>query len=424
MHHRSPLGSRSFTLAVALLLGTGAVAAPGQEAQGVAQEREQDEAGDAERALRRVLHLRGGQTLRAVARMGAEGWEVKSGNGWSALPAGAVESVVLEREVLAEAKRMERRLGESNAGRVELAGWMIERGLLEEAVAELDRVLERNPLDAAAVALVQSRRLFAVPSATGEDAADARAALISWALGASPTMREAALAELDRVEDREALQAELRASLASNILTRRTFAAQALGRLFPGEELKNLLMLAILDPSEAVRRHASISLSATGEPAVTAPVLRALSSSNPRVRTQAAEALGHMGFRTSVEPLIASLAATSAAQGAGTGRVPRSYVFVGRQFAYIQDFDVEVAQFQAVADPQVNVLLEGSVLETGVHAVTSYGVTYEGKVIRSALGSLTGQNPGYTSKAWLAWWEKNAEEWRAIAKEHESASTR
>ena len=41
----------------------------------------------------------------------------------------------------------------------------------------------------------------------------------------------------------------------------------------------------------------------------------------------------------------------------------RAYVAVINQTAYIQDFDVEVAQFQAVADPVVNVLNEGIVLD-------------------------------------------------------------
>lgn len=41
----------------------------------------------------------------------------------------------------------------------------------------------------------------------------------------------------------------------------------------------------------------------------------------------------------------------------------RAYVTVINQRAYIQDFDVEVAQFQAVADPTVNVLQEGIVLD-------------------------------------------------------------
>ncbi len=41
----------------------------------------------------------------------------------------------------------------------------------------------------------------------------------------------------------------------------------------------------------------------------------------------------------------------------------RAYVTVVNQRAYIQDFDVEVAQAQAVADPQINVLHEGIVLD-------------------------------------------------------------
>ena len=41
----------------------------------------------------------------------------------------------------------------------------------------------------------------------------------------------------------------------------------------------------------------------------------------------------------------------------------RAYVAVINQQAFIQDFDVEVAQFQAVADPQINVLTEGVVLD-------------------------------------------------------------
>jgi type II secretory pathway component GspD/PulD (secretin) len=41
----------------------------------------------------------------------------------------------------------------------------------------------------------------------------------------------------------------------------------------------------------------------------------------------------------------------------------RAYVTVINQRAYIQDFDVEVAQFEAIADPQINVLHEGIVLD-------------------------------------------------------------
>jgi general secretion pathway protein D len=41
----------------------------------------------------------------------------------------------------------------------------------------------------------------------------------------------------------------------------------------------------------------------------------------------------------------------------------RAYVTVVNQRAYVQDFDVEVAQIQAIADPVINVLTEGIVLD-------------------------------------------------------------
>ena len=41
----------------------------------------------------------------------------------------------------------------------------------------------------------------------------------------------------------------------------------------------------------------------------------------------------------------------------------RAYVTVVNQRAYVQDFDVEVAQFEQIADPQINILTEGIVLD-------------------------------------------------------------
>jgi len=41
----------------------------------------------------------------------------------------------------------------------------------------------------------------------------------------------------------------------------------------------------------------------------------------------------------------------------------RAYVTVINQRAYVQDFDVEVATFEAIADPEINVLTEGIVLD-------------------------------------------------------------
>ena len=73
---------------------------------------------------------------------------------------------------------------------------------------------------------------------------------------------------------------------------------------------------------------------------------------------------------------------------------------------------MEVAQFQAVADPSVNVLVEGSVLEAGVHGIKDVHYAVESRAIRTSLGQLTGANPGKSAKAWLGWWEENQDKWR------------
>ncbi|MCA9317892.1 MAG: HEAT repeat domain-containing protein, partial [Planctomycetes bacterium] len=179
--------------------------------------------------------------------------------------------------------------------------------------------------------------------------------------------------------------------------------------------VKNLLMHAVLDPSEDVRASSARALAATGEPGVIVPMVRALNSRQPRVRLQAAQALGHTGFAAAVEPLMTHLSALSAAQSSVDRRVPHGNIFIGKQFAYIQDFDVEVAQFQAVADPQVNVLIEGDVLDAGVRAVHEYSFVYESKAVRGSLERLTGERPGHTARAWQRWWEQNHERWSAEA---------
>jgi hypothetical protein len=75
--------------------------------------------------------------------------------------------------------------------------------------------------------------------------------------------------------------------------------------------------------------------------------------------------------------------------------------------AYVQDFDVEVAQFASVADPQVNTLIEGSVLDVRVIGTSEISFAVESRKIRGALRKLTGENPGETNRSWLDWWERN-----------------
>lgn len=396
--------------ATLLLLSAGPVHASTTPAQA-------SESSASARSARYILHLSGGGVLRAVARQIDSGWEVQRGKSWLQFDEQQVERVARESDVLRELRKRRRELGkhaDANA-RVELASWMAEAGLTKEALSELDGVLEVAPHNTAALRLVRETPLIATPSldVAPSELPAAREALVSWAVQVPRAAREVAIARLGALEDRETVHAELFRALGAFSLRRRAFAAQALGRLYPGEDVKRLLQHAVLDTSSDVRRSAAEALGGADDASLVAPVVRALASSNPRVRVQAAEALGFMAYPAAVEPLVSYM--TTALQSSGANRVPHGYVFFGRQRAYIQDFDVEVATFQAVADPQINVLLEGSVLEAGVIGLTHYSAGTEAAAARGSLRRITGENPGNSARAWRGWWEEHREEWALAA---------
>jgi HEAT repeat protein len=171
----------------------------------------------------------------------------------------------------------------------------------------------------------------------------------------------------------------------------RALAAHALRRLAPAKSLEPLLQRCALDGAREVRTEAALALAATGEEGVILPLVRALSSEYSSVRANSAEALGVAGFPAAVPALKAQLSnLTASAKASGQTAPPRSHIFVGKQTAYVQDFDVEVAQGAAVADPQVNTLHQGAVLDVRILAVTSSRTTTRTELgaIRTALAKL------------------------------------
>jgi len=402
------------------LLFCGALLTPTSAAQESARvessaSQESEEPAELERSTRRILHFTRGGTQTAVARFVENRWEVKDRNGkWQAYPEGSVTRAPKEIDVQREMKKRTKVAHESPDldSRVKLARWMVSEGLVSDALREADELLALDPHHEATLAFLTESRLLVTPSldGTGEELKAQREELYRWASKSPSSVREIAIHELRKSEDSAAVQAELLAGLGNFSVRRRAFCAQALGRLYPGDQAKRLLQHAVLDKSQDVRRQAAHALGNADEPGLIVPVVRALGSTNIRVRTQAAEALGNMDYAEAVEPLVSYIAV---AQSSGTNRVPHGYIFVGKQTAYIQDFDVEVATFQAVADPQINVLLEGDVLEAGVSGVLEYSYAVESRAARASLGRLTGADPGNTGRSWQRWWNENQNEWKA-----------
>jgi hypothetical protein len=409
----SPLraSTRSLLLGCALLVAPHAAAQSVQE-QPPAQQPAPAQEDPRARDLNRVLHLAGGGTLRARTRWVDDHWEYRRDGEWTALASAAVERAVDERELLAEAKKLERGVARDDwARRVALADWMMSAGLLDESFDQLDRVLAADPDQPEALKLLRGVPDTIRAPGDGLAATDA----VRQAAAAPPAIAEVAIARFGAREDSEAIEKALHDALGSYSSRTRALAARALRRLRPGTEVRELLSRAVLDGAESVRQEAALALRDVGDESVLLPVLRALGSSSPAVRNNAVDAMASMSYPAAVMPLVSRLATLSSPQSGGGWKAPHAHIFVGRQSAYIQDYDVEVAQFAAVADPQVNTLIEGSVLDVRVIGVYETSTAIESRHIRSALRRLTGADPGNSNRAWADWWEQNKSKYAASA---------
>ena len=369
-----------------------------------------------------VLHLADGRVLRTRARESDGGWEVFAGGEWKLVPAEMITRAKSEHDLLQLAAELEHGLPKDDlVRRVAYADWLVNEGLQVEALQQVDRVLARDPDQKDALALLARAGIpVALPNAP-TDAKGIEAFFVA-AAHADGAVRELAVMRLAKAPEIPGLRAAVANELVARTPARRSFAALVLRRMFPGSEAKSLVSRAVLDASDEVRLNAALALKAFGDASVIAPAVRAVASKHPEVRSNAIEALGKMDYREAVQPLYEHLVALQSSSG---GTPTHGYIFNGTQRAYVQDFDVEVAQGQSIADPIINVLTEGSVLDAAVIETTEYQyqVASERASVRRALAKLTGANPGDTTVAWQRWWQEHGDEWQAGASPQKAPTT-
>jgi len=346
---------------------------------------------------RRVLFSAEGPVHRGRARETERGWEIWRERSWRPLDA-TISRHVLERDLLREANSLGSALPKTEGGephpgpQLTYARWLLTNGLTAEGLEILDGLLTRHPDHGSARALLSHLPLpDELPTLRSRDAAEVKRALLlalAFSEKKGPAHRELAIRRLAELGDpARTLTPLLKAGRAHE----RALAAHALRRLAPTKSLEALLTRCALDGADEVRRESANALAATAEEGVILPLVRALSSEYSSVRANSAEALGVAGFPAAIPALKAQLArATSSPKASSATAPPRSHIYVGTQTAYVQDFDVEVAQASAVADPKINVLQQGAVLDVRVLAVTSRSVVTrrELRAVRAALAKL------------------------------------
>lgn len=333
--------------------------------------------------------------------------------------------------------------------RVEIVRRMIESEPIGPAISELDRILRLAPdekhvlalLDepATCAALAQSiAQEMTAPVGETKRSALLRAGARASVHGASPLKREIVVRAL-AIDARQApatlektvsgstaaqssahgtssasdpLLIDLTRELSVGVTTRRAFACFALRRLAPGRALGELAVRGVFDSSLDVRDEAIFALRDARDPAACGAVVRALAGPSGKMRARAAEALGRMGYREAVEPLIAVLlAAAPAPSGGGSGGPVRANFYSGLSTAYVKDYDLEIAQGASVANPIVEMLTSGVVFDVGVAGTSSIPVAIEAWDTALALTRLTGQRFGTNGSEWQKWWREHRDEY-------------
>jgi hypothetical protein len=118
------------------------------------------------------------------------------------------------------------------------------------------------------------------------------------------------------------------------------------------------------------------------------------------VRT--ADALGNLGRAEAVKWLVNAGPNAGAGLAGGGANGDRGHIAILTQTSYIRDFDVEVAQAAMIADPKVDVITSGSVLDVTVAGVIEERVIL--RAYRQAIQRLTQHDPGEDPRKWAAWY--------------------
>ncbi len=180
----------------------------------------------------------------------------------------------------------------------------------------------------------------------------------------------------------------------------RAWAAGELGRLGDESALRPLWSVAARDRSDDVRHAAVASLASFGRPDVAFPLVKALWSEHPSIVANAAAALGQLGDAHAVVWLVTRLVSHGASPGANFSQLT--------QQAYIQDFDVEVAQTSFIADPVIGTVQEGVVQDVKVLDLTIEKTFVEMRLVKT-IASLAKADLHDAAQV-AAWWKEHREQ--------------
>ena len=352
------------------------------------------------------VRLKDGRVYCGKVREEAGDLIITTRDGALRVPRSQVESIrdaaALEREL----GDLATRFGDSGFSKLQLAQLARDWGLVDAMWVHADAALAARQ-----ASIEELLRVFLagcepeiLPPHLRKAATENRVQELLWRIHRESTPAKIAAITEILVREPNAEAALRKKARQATIELQRTTALEVLSRRSDRSSDRFVWRSTLLDPALHVRERAADLAKVHGKAKEAVAYLAgALENEDSDIRVRAAEAFTRIGEKDAIDVLVKA----GPKAGVKEGGSPRAHCAFLTQESYVRDFDVEVAQNAVIANPRVDVLQSGAVLDVAVHAVQIYRIEIV-HAYRKALKSLAGADPGPDPASWSAWRERLA----------------
>lgn len=360
------------------------------------------------------IRLADGRVLVGAVKKKSGGLVVETRDGVVPIDESEVVARRTAAELRVELRRLAKASGDSPFHQLELARAALGYGLEKAMWKHLDRCVAAIQDGGGSQSLVRRSRAFLAelePEVLAEkyrkqDTRGRVRGLVRTVRGSTGIARRAAVIEL-LVHEKDANDALRFCTRRETMPEQRLVAIEALVRRSPEQGLPDLCRSIVMDKEPDVRVATAELIRRYGDPLAAIRYLApGFLHDHPSIRGRTAQAYGYLDDEAGAPYLVAAGPLAGVTRAAAGNIGVRAHMFQITTRAYIRDFEVEIAQAAAVANPVIGNAQNGVVLDVKVGGVTTMRASIV-EAYRRALQRITGKDPGKNPALWRSWWLAN-----------------